>query len=114
MALDKILIGARVRKIREVMFEETREKFAKRCDLTERYIGQIERGEFLMSLGSLDMISTATGVDADYILYGKGAKRKSKTRENLIDIIDKCDNDELKMYYNCIVDIKRHIRKIHR
>lgn len=38
MALDKIVIGARIRKIREEIFEESREQFGKRCDLTERHV----------------------------------------------------------------------------
>ncbi len=46
MALDKIVIGARVRKIREEFFEESRDKFSKRCNLTERHVGQIERRRF--------------------------------------------------------------------
>ena len=46
MTLDKIIIGARIRKIREEFFEESREKFSKRCNLTERHIGQIERRRF--------------------------------------------------------------------
>lgn len=46
MAIDKIIIGTRIRKIREELFDETRDKFAKRCNLTERHIGQIERGDF--------------------------------------------------------------------
>lgn len=76
MALDKIVIGARIRKIREEIFEESRDKFGKRCDLTERHIGQIERGDFLISLNSLDCISSATGISIDYILYGKGENNK--------------------------------------
>lgn len=35
MALDKIVIGARVRKIREEFFEESRDKFSKRCNCTK-------------------------------------------------------------------------------
>ena len=63
MALDKILIGARIRELRELILEETREEFAKRCNLSdERYIGQLERGEFLPSLESLYKIADATGV----------------------------------------------------
>lgn len=56
MALDKVLIGARIRKIREELFCESRVDFARRCNLTERHIGQLERGEFLISLPSLDNI----------------------------------------------------------
>lgn len=54
MALDKILIGTRIRELRERILEESREEFAKRCDFSdERYVGQLERGEFLPSLESL-------------------------------------------------------------
>lgn len=50
MALDKVLIGDRIRYIRENIFVESRKNFANRCDLNERYVGQLERGEFLLSL----------------------------------------------------------------
>ena len=50
MALDKILIGARIRELREQIIGESREEFAQRCDLgTDRYVGQLERGEFYPS-----------------------------------------------------------------
>lgn len=107
MALDKIMIGERVREIREETFEETRAEFAKRCGLTDRYIGQIERGEFLISLPSLDRISSATGIDTDYILYGKGKKDKSTMRRALHNIIDKLNKDEVTAYYKCISIIRK-------
>lgn len=51
MALDKILIGARIRELREQIIGESREEFAQRCDLgTDRYVGQLERGEFYPSI----------------------------------------------------------------
>ena len=58
MALEKLLIGNRIRLIREEFFEESRKDFAERCDLNERYIGQLERGEFLLSMSCLDKICT--------------------------------------------------------
>ena len=48
MALDKVIIGSRIKKIREDIFEESRNQFGKRCNLTERHIGQIERGDFFL------------------------------------------------------------------
>lgn len=102
MALDRILIGTRIRRIREEVFEETREKFAKRCDLTERHVGQLERGDILLSLETLDKISISTGIDTDYILYGKCENSKLQIKQNLLDIIDKSDKDELNTYYKCI------------
>ena len=106
MALDRIAIGARIRRIREEIFEESREQFGKRCDLTERHVGQLERGDFLIGF-----IVSSTGIDADYILYGKGDNNKLQIKENLYNIIDKIKKDELKMYYTCITAIKNYVNK---
>ena len=111
MALDKVLIGARIRKIREELLEESRNDFAKRCNLTERHIGQIERGDFLLSLPTLSKITDATGVDSDYILYRKGENNKLKIKETLETLIDRADKEELKMYYKCITTIKSYVTK---
>ena len=111
MALDKVLIGARIRKIREEIFKESRDKFGIRCNLTERHIGQIERGDFLVSLNSLDEIISATGIDADYILYGKDENDKIEIKQNLINIIDRCNIEELDVIYQCITTIKNYINK---
>lgn len=112
MSLDKVLIGARIRKIREEFLGESRADFAKKCNLTERHIGQLERGEFLIGLTSLDNIITATGVDTDFILYGKGENDKLKIKQNLISFIDKVDKDELQMHYKCITTIRTYLKKI--
>lgn len=111
MALDKLVIGTRIRKIREEIFDESRSSFAKRCNLTERHIGQIERGEYLISLSAIDCISSATGVDLDYIVYGKGENDKLKIKKALNTIIDRSDKEELKMYYKCITTIKSYVTK---
>lgn len=111
MALDKILIGARIRRIREELFGESRSDFAKRCNLTDRHIGQIERGEFLVSLPTLDKIASATGIDTDFILYGKGEANKLKIKATLDALIERADKDELKMYYKCITTIKSYVVK---
>lgn len=102
MALDKVMIGERIRKIREETLNESRKNFAKRCDLTERCVGQIERGDFLLSMTTLDKIAIATGIDTDYILYGKGADDKTKTRNALHTIINRSSKMQVDMYYNCI------------
>lgn len=111
MALDKLLIGSRIRNLREELFEESRKDFAKRCNLTERHIAQIERGEFIFSLKTLDKIAVSTGTKTDYILYGQGKNDKLKIAENLYTLISRADADELKMYYKCLTTIKNYTNK---
>lgn len=109
MALDKIKIGNRVRIIRENKYKETRAVFADRCSMTETHIGQIERGEILPSLIALDKIASSCGEDFDYILYGK--KENNSIRRNIDIFLDRCNQDELNMYFKCISTIKGYICK---
>lgn len=51
----------------------------------------------------------ATGIDTEYILYGKGENNKLPIRGNLLEIIQKSDKEELKMYYKCITTIRSYI-----
>ena len=101
MALDKVMIGERIRKVREKTLHESRSTFGKRCGFSDRYIGQLERGEFLLSLPTVDKIASATGVDTDYFLYGKGGDDKTKIRHALHTIIDRSSSLQLDMFYNC-------------
>lgn len=73
--------------------------------------GQIERGDFLISLSTLDKIAFATGVDLDYIVYGKGENGKLKIKKALDNIINRSNKEELKMYYKCITTINNYISK---
>lgn len=108
MALDKILIGTRIRELKERILEESREEFAKRCDFSdERYVGQLERGESLPSLESLYKIADATGVSLNDLLIGKKNANKSMMRENLLRVIKNSNTNELKVYNTCIMTLKR-------
>ena len=111
MELDKIIIGERLRKLREEFLKETRKEFAKRCGITERHIGQIERGEFLIGLKTLNKIVEATGITADYILYGEGTGNDLKIKQILYNIISKSNENELDMYYRFITTINNYIDK---
>lgn len=111
MALDKVLIGERVRKVREEIFEDSRKQFAQRCDLTERYIAQVERGEFIPSIQNLDKIATSTSIEMDYFLYGKSKKTTSYVKEQLHTFIDRCDNAQAKMIFSCLSTMRNYYFK---
>ena len=111
MTLDPLLIGTRIRKIREEEYNETRTDFANRCGLTETHIGQIERGEILLSTNALNKIITSTGVNANYILYGNTNSKKSATRVYIDNYLDSSDPDELKYFLNFIATSKKLLKK---
>ena len=65
---EDIDIGERLRGVRENM-HMTREEFSEKIDITDSFLGQIERGERSLSNNTLVKIVKFTGVSADYILF---------------------------------------------
>ena len=110
MELDKINIGARIRKIREEEFSETRQLFSERCGLSENHLGKLERGEILISIKTLNKICSSTGTTADYILYGKLENKNINIRKNIDNFLDRSSKEELKMYFKFISTIKSFIK----
>ena len=101
---DDINIGERLRAIRENM-HMTREEFSEKIDITDSFLGQIERGERSLSVKTLKKVVKYTGVSADYLLFGKNSKNdvlnkinnilelNSETTSDFIYHIVLCSND---------------------
>ena len=99
-----INIGERLREIRENM-HMTREEFSEKIDITDSFLGQIERGERSLSVKTLKKVVKYTGVSADYLLFGKNSKNdvlnkinnilelNSETTSDFIYHIVLCSND---------------------
>lgn len=112
MALDKVLIGERIRYIRKDIFGESGIEFGHRCDIGERHVAQLERGEYNIGLETLDKISIATGVNTDFILYGNRDNKKRVIEKDILwNIIERADKDELQMYYKCATSINKCLYK---
>ena len=78
---DDIIIGERLRSIRENM-NMTREKFSEKIDITDSFLGQIERGERSLSVKTLKKVVKYTGVSADYLLFGKSDNNSTSQKIN--------------------------------
>lgn len=101
---EDIDIGERLRGIRENM-NMTREKFSEKIDITDTFLGQIERGERSLSAKTLKKVVRYTGVSADYLLFGKNSNNdtiqkinnilavNSPTTSDFIYHIVMCSND---------------------
>lgn len=102
--LNNVEIGNRIRSIRENM-SMSREKFSEMIDISEVFLGQIERGECSLSLKTLTNIVAFSGSSADFILYG------NNDSISYIDKIDRilkhCSDDTLELIYNLIHDIHK-------
>ncbi len=96
---DNMLVGERIRNIRE-NFHMSREKFSEMIDVSEVFLGQIERGERSLSIKTLKKIVDYTGFSADYILFGNIEDNDDISKIN--HILCKCSDDTLKYVYELI------------
>ena len=80
---EDIDIGERLRSVRENM-HMTREAFSEKIDITDSFLGQIERGERALSAKTLKKVVKYTGVSADYLLFGKNSNNETIQKINNI------------------------------
>lgn len=66
---NNLVVGERIRGIREGL-KMNRERFSEMIDVSDVFLGQIERGERSLSLRTLYRIVAFTGCSTDYILFG--------------------------------------------
>ena len=99
---DQALIGARIRRIREEIFGETREQFSKRCNIGKGYLGKVERGEILISTKAVLNIVAATQADIRFIMFGKVNQKLTKKRKRLLKIIETCSTEEIDDYFDYV------------
>ena len=100
--LNNLEIGERIRSVREDMFM-SREKFSEMIDISDVFLGQIERGERSLSLKTLTNITSYTGVSADYFLFGNDSENSDMKKINRM--LKKSSPDTLEFVYNLIHSI---------
>lgn len=105
---DSIIIGERVRKIREDL-KMNRERFSEMIDISDVFLGQIERGERSLSTKTLVKIVKFTGVSADFILFGN--EESNTTLAKINRILNKCSNDFLNYIYALIHTTFNYVKK---
>ena len=91
---NNIEVGERIRKTRENL-KMNRETFSEIIDISDVFLGQIERGERSLSIKTLCRIVVFTGVSTDYLLFGKDDTNATSQRINRI--LEK-SSDNMKEY----------------
>lgn len=96
---DSIEVGERIREIRK-SFNMNRDKFSEMIDISEVFLGQIERGERSLSIKTLSKIVSFSGYSSDYILFGND---KNNTKIQKINrILSKCSDENLDYFYKVL------------
>ncbi len=102
---DDIIIGSRIRTIRESM-SLTREQFSELIDISASFLSQIERGDKSMSIDTLMIISSKSGYSCDYILFGDSAKSTFAGKINRM--VSNSTEEVAELMYNVIRPIAKY------
>ena len=103
---DDFIVGERIRGIREGL-NMNREKFSEMIDISNVFLGQLERGERSLSVKTLTKIVKFTGVSADYILFGD--ETNNKLNKKIVHILNDLSPHSLQLSYDIIRSIKTHV-----
>jgi transcriptional regulator with XRE-family HTH domain len=80
---NNLEVGERIRKIREEL-KMNRETFSEMIDISDVFLGQIERGERSLSIKTLCRIVSFTGSSTDFILFGTAKENSTINKINRI------------------------------
>ena len=109
--INKIEMGERIRKLRESMFQ-SRERFSEMVDISEVFLGQIERGECSISVKTLANLVSYTGSSADFILFGDTTQNSQAKKINRI--LEHSSDETVELIYNIVNDINRYNKKVNK
>lgn len=96
---NNLEVGERIRGIREDL-KMNREKFSEMIDISDVFLGQIERGERSLSLKTLCKIVSFTGVSTDFILFGNNDN--NSMIQKIDRILAKSSTANLEYFYEII------------
>lgn len=106
--LNNIEVGERIRKIRKQL-KMSREAFAELINISDIFLGQIERGERSLSIMTLASISTSTGVSTDYILFG--TPEEIPTLKKITNIVENGSDNFRNYAYDILLTSITYFRK---
>ncbi|MBR3672969.1 MAG: helix-turn-helix transcriptional regulator [Clostridia bacterium] len=106
--------GERTKKYR-ISIGLTKEKFAGMINRSENYISELEKGNSSCSVHTLYQISKALRVSSDSLLFGNDVVCKNgecETKEILINIINRCNKEELEVIKDLVIAAYPNLDKI--
>ena len=109
MVLNYVLIGRRVKEIREQKLM-TQVELAERCRTTAQYLSQIEHGKKQPSLQTLVGIAETLEISMDELLGGNQVGNWKLYQNEIGQLLEDCSPYEKRVLYELIIDTKRVLR----
>ncbi len=109
--LDFTQIGSRIRKAR-MKLKLTQEEASERCDITNSFYGNIERGDKKMSVETLVKISRGLDVSLDYLVYGDVPDEQESLKLLLEDLYRRADKQQYEKFLMLIHTLSKIVDQL--
>ena len=110
MELDYKAIGKRI-KIARIKADLTQEMLAEKIELSPTHLSNIETGTTRVSLATIVSIANGLDITVDDILCDNVVKARVQFEEDIAEIIDDCDEYEIRMIKDMAAALKESLRK---
>ena len=100
-----IELGARIRSVRESL-HMTREQFSEKCDISDSFLADVERGKKSITVKTLKKLCYATNVSADYFVLGRNEDFATDT---ILEILYSIPTDKRK---NAMVILREYAKAL--
>lgn len=90
----------------------TLEQLAEKIDRSDNYVARLEKGQRGCSIYTLCQLSEVLDVSVDELLLGKkkNENQNSEKKQQLLDIIDKCDSQQLDLISDVILTLYHKLK----
>ena len=110
MELDYKAIGKRI-KIARIKADLTQEMLAEKIELSPTHLSNIETGTTRVSLATIVSIANGLDITVDDILCDNVVKARVQFEEDIAEILDDCDEYEIRMIKDMAAALKELLRK---
>ena len=110
MELDYKAIGKRI-KIARIKADLTQEMLAEKIELSPTHLSNIETGTTRVSLATIVSIANGLDITVDDILCDNVVKARVQFEEDIAEILDDCDEYEIRIIKDMAVALKKSLRK---
>ena len=110
MELDYKAIGKRI-KIARIKADLTQEMLAEKIELSPTHLSNIETGTTRVSLATIVSIANGLEITVDDILCDNVVKARVQFEEDIAEILDDCDEYEIRMIKDMATALKESLRK---
>jgi transcriptional regulator with XRE-family HTH domain len=108
--MDYKALGRRIREER-MKLNLTQEKLAEKVDISDSYIGQIERGEKSLTLDTLVRLANCLGVTVDFLLEESINNGNDKYIDMFAQLLYKRTSEEKQMAFDVVKVMYSHLDK---